>query len=182
MPSEVVIQQNEHLLFFSNLRVATGRFKVALVVPVLKHQVPVFERPPHAKIELVFFERLKDIVVRASPDRFERRREVVHRRDHDDRDVGVSLVQPLDQAEAVHFRHDHVAEDQIHRLLTEVLLSQATVAHRSTLVPLSFEERRDNFPNGFFVVNNKYLCFGQVPPQVTSLYGRTQIRQGLVVD
>ena len=133
----------------------------------------MFERPPHAEIELVLFKRFENVIVSPSPDRFKRRRDVMHCRDHDDGDVRIGLAQPLDQTQAVHFRHDHVAQDQIHRMISKVLLRQAAVADRGTLVALRFQKRRNNFPNGFFVVDNQYFCFGQ-----DSTSNEVIIRQG----
>ena len=40
-------------------------------------------------------------------------------------------------------------------MLPKVLLRQEAIADRSALVALCFQKRRNDFPNGFFIVDNE---------------------------
>jgi PAS domain S-box-containing protein len=67
-------------------------------------------------------------------------------------------------------------------MVSKKSLCQEAVADRGTFVALGFQKSRNNFANGFFVVDDQYLCFGQIPPQTTSLYGRAQIHDCILVQ
>jgi hypothetical protein len=64
---------------------------------------------------------------------------------------------------AVHLRHQHVTEYEIGGLLLQVLHRQASVTYCRALVPLSFEQRRDDIAYRLFVIHNEYLSFAQLP-------------------
>ena len=102
-------------------------FEVALVSPVFEHQLPVFQRPAHAQVKLILLEWLENVVVSPGADCFERDRDVVHRCDHDHRDVGIVHAQLRQQLQPVHFRHDDVAQHQIERILAKGFECQAPV-------------------------------------------------------
>ena len=61
----------------------------------------------------------------------------------------------LQQFEAVHLRHDHVAQDQIDLDFDEVLDALAAISDREASVSLGFEKGGDDFANGFFVVHDQ---------------------------
>jgi hypothetical protein len=146
-------------------------FEVALVIPIFKYQAAVFERSPHAQVQLVFLEGFQDVVISAAAHGFERSREVMHGRDYDDRNVRIVLAFPLKQAEAVHFRHHHIAQDQVRDVLFQVFTSEEAVAHCGAIVALGFEQGRNNLADRFFVVNYQDFGLYQGASQRKSYYG-----------
>ena len=129
--------------------------QVALIRPVFEHQLPMFQRPPHAQVKLVLLEWLQNVVVRAGANGFKSDRNVVHGRDHDHGHVRIVQAQFAQQLQPVHFRHHDVAEDQIERILAESLERQAC---RSTQVvqleSLRIQQGRNNLADSLFVVYN----------------------------
>ena len=99
----------------------------------------MLERPSNAQIELVLLEGFEDVVVSPGPDRFERDRDVVHGRHHDDRDVRIVLPQFGKQFEPVHFRHHDVAQYKIERIAAETLEREPAVRARGTAIALRFQ-------------------------------------------
>ena len=89
----------------------------------------------------------------------------MHGRDHNDRDVAVVRAQPGEQLQAVHLRHDHVAEHQIHGMITQQVERLAAISNGDTLVALSLQQSRDNFPDGFFVVGYQNVIVGHAGPR-----------------
>ncbi len=134
-------------------------FEVFLVAAIFDDEAAMFERPANAHQQLVSFERFEDVVVGAAAHGFERRRNVVHRRDHDYRYVAVVRAQPGKQLQPVHFRHDHVAQDQIHGVLAERFQRLAAVADGEAPIPLRLQQGGDNLPDRFFVVGNQNVIF-----------------------
>ena len=100
-----------------------------LIATVFGDEAAVLKRATDAEEELVFLKRLQDVIVGAAADGFEGGGDVVDGRDHDDRDFGVIFAKPIEKFDAVHFRHDHVAEDEIWRGPFNLLLSSAAIAH-----------------------------------------------------
>ncbi len=96
----------------------TGEFRGALldlvlelelVTAVFRDEAAVLQSAANAKKELVFFEGFKDVVVGAPANGFESGGDVVDGCDHDHRYFRVVFTQPIEQFDAVHFGHDHVA-------------------------------------------------------------------------
>ena len=114
----------------------------------------------HAEIELVLFKRFEDVVVGSTPNRFECRRDIVNGRDHDHRHFWIILAKPVEQLDAVHFRHDHVAQDQIRGGTFHLILCGAAVANRGAAVAFRLQHRGDNFANGLFVVDDQNVFDG----------------------
>jgi hypothetical protein len=110
-----------------------------------------------AQEELVFLKGLEDVVVGAPANGFQGGRDVVDGGNHDDRDFGVVLAEPIEELDAVHLGHDHVAEDEIRGDALDLLLGGAAVANRGAVIPLGFEHCRDDFADGFFVVHDQYI-------------------------
>jgi len=88
-------------------------FEVALVIAVFDDQTAVLQRSSNAQKELVFLERLEDVVIGAAANGLQGCGNVVDGRDHDHRYFRIVLPHPFEQPDAVHFRHDHVAQDQV---------------------------------------------------------------------
>ena len=129
--------------------------QVALIRAILQHQVSMFQRAPHAQVELIFLEWLQNVVVRAGADGFERDRNVVHRRDHDHRDVRIVQAQLAQKLQAVHLRHHDVAQDQVERVFAESFEAQLAVRAGRALKALRVQKRRDNLAYRLFVVYNE---------------------------
>src|SRR6184192_1118910 len=56
-----------------------------------------------------------------------------------DRDIRVKLAHPFQKLDAVHLRHDHVAQDQVGPGALDVLLGSAAVVRYGATVALGFE-------------------------------------------
>ena len=115
------------------------------------------ERASNAEEELVFLERLENVVVGAAANGFEGGGDVVNGCDHDHRDFGVVFTEPVEELNTVHFGHDHVAEDKIGRGPCDLLLSSAAIANGGAAIALGFEHGGNDFSNRFFIVNNEDL-------------------------
>jgi hypothetical protein len=114
---------------------------------------------PYAQEKLVFLEWLQDVVVGTATDRIECGRHVMHGCDHDHGDFRIIGTQPGEKLQAVHFRHEHVAEHQVNGGSLQVLDCQAAVSHCTALVALAFQQRRDYLAYRLFVINDKDLGF-----------------------
>jgi len=90
----------------------------------------MLQRAAYTRNSWSFFERLQNVVVRAAPDRFQRRGNIVYRRNHNYGHVRVVFAHPVQQLYAVHFRHDHVAEHEVRRDALYVVLRSPAVVHR----------------------------------------------------
>src|SRR5262249_54535903 len=76
---------------------------------------------------------------------------------HDDGNFGVVLAEPIEEFDAIHFRHDHVAEDEIRRDALDLILGRSTIADRCAVIALGFEHGRNDFTNRFLVVDDEYV-------------------------
>ena len=128
-------------------------FQVRLVIANFDDQASMLQGAFHAVVELILLKGFQDVVVGAAANGFECGRNVVDGGHHNDRDFGVKAVQPIKKLDAVHFRHDHVAQDQVRSLLADIVLSGAAIAHCGTTVAARFEHGRYNLANGLFVVH-----------------------------
>ncbi len=131
--------------------------EVALVGAVFHDQAAMLQGAADAEEELVFLKGLEDVVVSAAADGFQSGRNVVDGGDHDNGNFRIVLAEPIEEFDAVHLGHDHVAEDEIGGEALDLVLCGAAVADGSTLVTLGLEHRRNDFANGFFVVNYQYV-------------------------
>ena len=131
--------------------------KIPLIRAILHHQPAMLQRPPNTKKELILLKRLQDVVVCPAANRFQRRRDIVDRRHHNDRHFGVVLAQPVQQLDAIHLRHDHVAQNKVWRHPLDLVLRGPAVADGGALVPLRFEHRRNDLSNCLFVVYDQYV-------------------------
>ncbi len=119
----------------------------------------MFQRSPYAQKKLVFLEWLQDVVVGTATNRIECRRYIMHGRDHDHGDFRIVGTQPGEKLQAVHFRHEHVAEHQVSGVSLQVLNCQPAVSHCGALISLAFQQGRDDLAYGLFVINDKDLGF-----------------------
>ena len=106
---------------------------------------------------MVFFERFQDVVVGPAANRFQRRGNIMDGGHHDDGNLRVELANPVQQLDAVHLRHDHVAQNQVWRLFLDQILGGAPIAHRHALVAFRLQHGRNHFSNRFLVIHYKYL-------------------------
>ncbi len=130
-------------------------FQVALVVTVFDDQPAVLQRSSHAQEELVLLERFEDVVIGSAANGFERRGNVVDGRDHDDRHFRIVLPHPFEEANPVHLRHDHVAQDKIGRCFFNLVLRDAAVLHGRAAIALGLEHGRDDLSNRLLIVHDQ---------------------------
>jgi len=109
-------------------------FELELVAAVFRDQAAMLKSAANAEEELVFFKGLEDVVIGTPADGFQCGGDIVDGGDHDHRDFGVIFSEPIEQFDAVHFRHDHVAQDEIRRGAFNLLLSSAAIAHGRTAI------------------------------------------------
>jgi len=132
-------------------------FELELVAAVFSDEAAVLKGAADAEEELIFFKRFEDVVVGTAADGFEGGRDVMDGGDHDDRNFGVIFAEPIEQLYAVHFGHDHVAQDEIRRGLFDLLLGSSAIAYGRAAITFRFEHGGNDFSNRFFIVDDQYL-------------------------
>jgi hypothetical protein len=104
--------------------------------------------------------------------------------DHNHRNFWIVLAEPFKELDAVHFRHDHVAEDQIGGGALDNILRRPTVTDRRAVITLGLEHGGNDFANGFFVVDHQNV-FDAIRLHVATLrtpvYERSQTAGGTLV-
>ena len=130
-------------------------FQVALIVAVFDDQPAVLQRSSNAQKELVFFERLEDVIIGPPANGFQCSGNVVDCGDHDHRHFRIVLPHPLKQPDPVHLRHDHVAQDKIRRYFLDLVLRDAAVLHRRAVIALRLEHGRNDLSNRFLIVHDQ---------------------------
>jgi hypothetical protein len=83
--------------------------EIGLVVADFDDQAAVLKGALDAVVKLVFLERFQDVIVGTAADGFEGRGNVVDGGDHNNGYFWVEAVQPVEESDAVHLRHNHVA-------------------------------------------------------------------------
>ena len=127
--------------------------EIALVGAIFDDQAAMFQRAADAEVQLIFFEGLQDVVVGAGTNGFESDGNIVHRCDHDHRNVGILIAKLGEQLEAVHFRHDDIAEDEVESIFAESVQGEAAIRADGAGVTLRFQKCGNYFANCFFVVD-----------------------------
>ena len=150
-----ILQRNRKLL----RALGDQMLQIALIDAVFNHQSPVFQRPPDAQIQLIFFKWLENVIVRPCTDRFESDGYVVHCRHHDHWNVGVVHAELGEKLEPVHFRHDDIAQHQIERIVPESVKRNAAVSAGDAVITLRFKKSRHDLSNCFFIVYDQNLFF-----------------------
>ena len=98
-------------------------------------------------------------VVSTATNGIERRRYIMHGCDHDHGDFRIIGTQPGEKLQAVHFRHEHVAEHEVSGISLQVLNGQTAVSHCRALISLAFQQGRDDLAYCLFVIDDKDLGF-----------------------
>ena len=129
--------------------------QISLVIAIFDQQAAMFQRSTHAEKKLVLLERFQDVIVGAAANRLECGGHVVHGRDHDHGELRIMRAQPRKQLQAIHFRHQHVAEDQVGGILLQVLNGQPTIPHCRARISLALEHGRDDLAYRLFVIHDK---------------------------
>src|SRR5260370_578695 len=109
-------------------------FKVALVVSVFDDHPPVLQCAPNAQKELILLERLQDVIIGPAANRFEGPGNVMNRCNHDHRHFRIVLPHPFQQPDAVHLRHNHVAQDKVGSCLFDLVLRNAAVVYGRAVI------------------------------------------------
>src|SRR5438445_1771071 len=117
----------------------------------------MLQRAPHTQEKLIFLKRLQDVVVSSPAYGLQRRGNIVNRCDHDHRNFRVILAKPFQELDAVHFRHDHVAQHQVWSCPLDLILGCAAVADCGAAVTLGLQHCGNDFADGFLVVDDKYI-------------------------
>ncbi len=63
------------------------------------------------------------------------------RGNHDDGNFRVVTAEPIEQLEAVHFRHDQIEQDEVRRLLANRFLSDPPIAKSGAMIAAGFQHR-----------------------------------------
>ena len=113
--------------------------QISLILAVFVDKPPVLQGAADAEEELILFKGLQDVIVSAAADGFERRRNVVNRRDHDYGHIGIEFAHPFQQLDAVHLRHNHVAQNQVRCNAFDVVLCRAAVVRHGATITLGLE-------------------------------------------
>src|SRR5580704_13834422 len=102
-------------------------FEVALVGSVFHDQAAVLQSAANAEEELIFLKGLEDVIVSAAANGFESGGNIVDGGDHDHRDFGIVLTKPVQELDAIHLGHDHVAQNEIGCDALDLVLSRTAV-------------------------------------------------------
>ena len=135
-----------------------ARLQVLAQRHVLGDQLAPLDRVLQDDQHLVVLERLGDVVERAL---LHRRDRAFHRRvggDHQDRQFLVVLLQLVEDLQPVDAGHHHVDDDGIERQRlgeVEAFLAGRGQAHA---VALALQQRAQDVPHHFFVVDDEYCC------------------------
>ena len=116
---------------------------------------PVPERPLDRERELVHIERFRDEVVRAGPDRGDRRLHVRVGRDHDDRHVLAAADELLAELDAVHAGHVHVGDREPEVFALEEGDGRVRIGDRGHLELAPAELAFEHFAEAAIVVNDE---------------------------
>src|SRR6267142_3464014 len=131
--------------------------EIALVGAIFHDQAAMLQRAPDAQEKLVLLKRFQNVIVGAAADGFESGGNIVDGGDHDDRDFRIILTQPFQEFDAVHLRHDHVAEHQVRSGSLDLVLRSAPVAYRCAAIAFGLQHGGNDFADGFLVINDKYV-------------------------
>jgi hypothetical protein len=101
--------------------------------------------------------RFQNVIVSAAANGFEGGGNIVDGGDHDHRDFRVVLTEPFQEFDAVHLRHDHVAEHQVRSGPLNLILRSAPVAYRGAAITFGLQHGGNDFADGFLVINDKYV-------------------------
>ena len=121
--------------------------------------VIVLEGPFNLQQHIIKLDGLEQVVGRPGP---HRRHRTVHRaecRDDDDRHLRGNALQMLQQRYAVHLRHAHVREHQVHRTLQHQRVRRLAVRRLKHLVVLFAKQFGQRLTQHCFVFNNQNGCF-----------------------
>ena len=132
-------------------------FQVALVSAIFHHQPAMFERAPHAQMQLILFEWLQNVVVSARANGLERDGNIVHRGDHNHRHVGILVAKFGQQFQPVHLGHHDVAQSQVESVFAKSVQGHAPVRTDGAVVALRFQQSRNDFANRLFVIHYQNL-------------------------
>ena len=124
----------------------------------------MFQGSPDAEKKLVFFERFQDVIVGATANGLQCGRDIMHGRDHDHGDLRIMPTQPGEQLQAVHFRHQHVAEHHIGGIRLQMLNSQPAILYRRAMISLILEQGRDDLAYRLLIIHNEDLGFTHLAP------------------
>jgi hypothetical protein len=127
--------------------------EVELVILVFGDELAVLPGAADGMEELVLLERFEDVVIGAAANGLERGGDVVDGGDHNDGDFRVETSEPIEKLDAIHFRHDHIAEDEVRRLFADELLCGAAVAKSNAVVAAGLQHRRNNFSDSLFIIH-----------------------------
>ncbi len=130
---------------------------------VLGLQVLPLNRLPEQGQDPVGFDRLLEEVGGARLDRIHRLRNRAVAGDDDHFDVGLQLLEPLEQVESVHVRQHHIGDYRIRSPGLEDLVAPRTNEGRPHLVALMLEQDLQPLGHRRLVVNHEHalLAFGR---------------------
>ena len=111
-------------------------------------------------IEFRLFERLRQVIERADPDRLDDRGHFIRAREHDDVERAVHLHQLPQRLQPVHLRHQHVENDEVRPLaFTDTLQGFLAAGQRLDFESIHFEQRPEILPDARLVVHDHDLFF-----------------------
>jgi hypothetical protein len=120
---------------------------------ILGHQLPPLDGVAHDHQHFVVLERLRDVVERTALHRGNRRLYRRERRDHQNRQLVVQLLQLLEQREPVHAWHHHVGDDGIEGKRSGQLEPFFSCRGYPDVIALAREQTLENLTHDFFVVD-----------------------------
>ena len=127
-----------------------------LEIQVLLPQRPALERPGHGELELLRVEGLRQVVEGAELHALHRGLDLGQAGEHDHLDVGMRLLDPPQDLQAVHLRHHDVEDDQVVVGFVDPLQRFDAVVGGLQRVPAAFQDPNRAPDDDFLVVGNQY--------------------------
>ncbi len=140
------------------------RFEVGAVGVVFALEAPVFKGAANGSQQLFALEGLQQVVVGAVAQGLQGDGDVVHRRDHDERHIGIALFGMLQEGDSIHFGHHEVGEYEVEfvaRLKDGKGFDTARSLARLKIRTL--EHGRNNLADRLLVIYHQYAIVGHKP-------------------
>ncbi|MNN60990.1 hypothetical protein D3C81_1762030 [compost metagenome] len=128
----------------------------------------MLQRACQRELQRIEIERLGQIVISPRLNRFNGRLHVGVGGHDQDRDRRVIAFDGLQRRDAIHFRHSHVAEDQIERLCPDLLQRLSAVMRHADPVAPAANKRLKDGAMADIVLNQQNMCVRRLhePPLV----------------
>ena len=138
------------------------RYLVAVVAQRLIFRRELFLLPglQHRRVELGLLKRLRQVVMRAQPNRFHYHADFVRTRQHDHVQAAVNLQKFFQRLDAAHFRHQNIQNDDVRPVaLIDLFDRLRSAAQRFNVETFDFQQCLQILPDAWFIIHHKDFFF-----------------------